>query len=276
MLSVMMIVCELLLVRQCSDQQVFRSQSTQSHTRAKLSHKEFSAIVEANEPLKLVLIYTLASNTMLGENSIEARFGRHRLPTTIIQFDAVVINLSNQIAMQVDIRNAVNIQHLSVSILPIFASSDSGIHLAFDLTHERKVKWFVNLRLVWARMGAIATPCVTLDQLVSDCLHNVAILAYDLTEGVSDVSVGIGLVMHGKADIHGTVQIGHGFGLAQCRAGNGEGLIDHDDIIGTGSGTLGVRVDTLPNCPPHPLFYIIVRKDTLQTNHNAQTFPHES
>ena len=95
-------------------------------------------------------------------------------------------------------------------------------------------------------MGAIATPCVTLDQLVSDCLHNVAILAYDLTEGVSDVGIGVGLVMHRKAEVHGTVQVGHGFGLAQCRAGNGEGLIDHDDIIGTGWGDLRGKVDTLP------------------------------
>ena len=121
-----------------SDQQVRCSESTQSHTRAKLSDKEFSAIVETNEPLKVLLIYTFASNTMLAENSIQARLSGVRLPTTIVKFDAIVINLSNQIAMQVDIRNAVNIQHLSVSILPIFASSDSGIHLAFDLTHESR------------------------------------------------------------------------------------------------------------------------------------------
>ena len=95
-------------------------------------------------------------------------------------------------------------------------------------------------------MGAIATPCVTLDQLVSDCLHNVAILAHNVTEGVSDVGIGVGLVMHGEADVHGTVKVGHGFGLAQGRAGDGESLIDHDDIIGTGSDALGSMVDTAP------------------------------
>jgi len=93
-------------------------------------------------------------------------------------------------------------------------------------------------------MGAIATPCVTLDQLVSDCLHNVAILAHDITEGVSDVSVGVGLVMHSEADVHGTIQIGRGFGLAQSRAGDGE--IVHATIISTGSDALGSMVDTAP------------------------------
>ena len=93
-------------------------------------------------------------------------------------------------------------------------------------------------------MGAITTPCVTLDQLVSDCLHNVAVLAYDLTEGVSDVSVGVGLVMHSEANVHSTIQVGRGLGLAQSRAGDGE--IVHADIIGTGSDALGQMVDTAP------------------------------
>ena len=52
--------------------------------------------------------------------------------------------------------------------------------------------------------------------------------------------------MHGEAEIHGTVEIGNGLGLAQGRAGNGEGLIDHDDIIGTGFGDLRGKVDTAP------------------------------
>jgi len=126
-----------------SDQQVIDSKGTKSHARAKLSDKEFSAIVEANEPLKVLLKHTLTSDSMLGHDSIQARLGGVRLPTTIKQFDAVVINFGNQIAMQVDIRNAVNIQHLSVIEFPISAVGDSGIHESFDLTHERKVKWFV-------------------------------------------------------------------------------------------------------------------------------------
>ena len=151
-----------------SDQQIFSSKSTQSHTRAKLSDEEFSAIVEANEPLIVLLIYTLTCNTVLSENSIQARLSGVGLPTTVEKFDAIVINLSNQIAMQIDIRNAVNIQHLSVIEFPIFAVRDSSIHETLNLTHERKVKWFCELKTVWTRMGAIATPCVPVCLLVSE------------------------------------------------------------------------------------------------------------
>lgn len=91
-------------------------------------------------------------------------------------------------------------------------------------------------------MGAITTPCVTLDQLVSDCLHNVAILAHDITEGVSDVGIGSALVMHGEAEVHGTVQVGRGFGLAQSGAGDGE--IVHATIISTGSDGFRAMVDS--------------------------------
>ena len=86
-----------------------------------------------------------------------------------------------------------------------------------------KVKRFLNLRVYLQRLGAIATPCVTLDQLVCHCLHNVAILAHNVTELVTDASVGVGLVMHGKAHIHGAIQIGHGLGLAESGAGHGVG-----------------------------------------------------
>ena len=48
--------------------------------------------------------------------------------------------------------------------------------------------------------------------------------------------------MHSEADVHGTIQIGRGLGLAQSRAGDGE--IVHADIIGTGFGDLRGKVDT--------------------------------
>ena len=100
--------------------------------------------------------------------------------------------------------------------------------------------------VVWTRMGAIATPCVTLDQLVGNCLHNVAILSHNVPELIADVGIGVRLIMHCKADIHGTIEIGHGFSLAQGRAGHGVGLIHHAVIIGTGWGDLGSVVDSLP------------------------------
>ena len=121
-----------------SDEEIFSSKGTKTHTRAKLSDEEFSAIVEANEPLIVLLIYTLTCNTVLSENSIQTRFGGVRLPTTIIQFDAVVINLSNQIAMEIDFANVINIDDLSVIEFPIFGLADSSVHESFDLTHDLK------------------------------------------------------------------------------------------------------------------------------------------
>ena len=97
--------------------------------------------------------------------------------------------------------------------------------------------------VVWTRMGAIATPCVTLDQLVYQCLHNVAILSHNVPELIADVGIGVGLVMHSEADVHSTVQIGRGLGFAQSGAGD---FVSHADIIGTGSDALGQMVDSAP------------------------------
>ena len=229
------------------EQQLMR-QSTHLHTVTKLSDKEFSAIVETNEPLIVLLEYTFASNTTLVEDSIQARLGGSRLPTTIIDANVVVSNICNVVAVQIHFALvSVSVKlYTSVCRMPVAVVSNGVEHLAFDLTHD--LKRFVNLRLVWAMMGAIATPCVTLDQLVSDCLHDIAVFAHDVTEGVSDVSVGSALVMHGEAEVHSTVQIGRGFGLAQSRAGDGE--IVHATIISTGFGDLGSLVDSVPTVTP--------------------------
>ena len=48
--------------------------------------------------------------------------------------------------------------------------------------------------------------------------------------------------MHSEADVHGTIQIGRGFGLAQSGAGDSE--VVHADIIGTGGDDLRGKVDT--------------------------------
>ena len=228
----------------CSGEQQLMRQSAHLHTIAKLSHKEFSAIVETNEPLIVLLEYTFASNSALAEDSIQARLGGIGLPTTIIDANVVISNVCNVVAVQIHFALvSVSVKlYTSVSRLPVAVVSNGIQHLTFDLTHD--LKWFVNLRLVWRMMGAIATPCVTLDQLVSDCLHNVAILAHNVTEGVSDVGIGSALVMHREAKVHGTIQIGRGFGLAQSRAGDGE--IVHATIISTGSDDLGSLVDSVP------------------------------
>ena len=124
-------------MRRQSCHQVTVSERTKTHSRAKLSDKKFSAIVETNEPLKVFLEYTFASNSMLSQNSIEARLCGVRLPSTVVKFDAIVINLSNQIAMETHIGNAVNCLNGSVCFGPILiVVADSNVHESFDLTHE--------------------------------------------------------------------------------------------------------------------------------------------
>ena len=126
-------------IKLCSGEQVTISERTKTHTRAKLSDKEFSAIVETNEPLKVLLKYTFACNTMLSQNSIEARLSGIRLPSTIVKFDAIVINFGNQIAMETHIRNAVDCLNGSVCFGPILiVVGDSNVHELFDLTHGVK------------------------------------------------------------------------------------------------------------------------------------------
>ena len=263
-----------------SDQQILRSKRTQSHTRAKLSDEEFSAIVEANEPLIVLLEYTLTSNTMLSENSIQTRFGGVRLPSTIIQFDAIVINLSDEIVVEIDFANAVNIDNLSVSILPIFGLADSSVHESFDLTHE--VVWFVNLRIVWTMMGAIATPCVTLRQVSPEERGWVAIVPKMVAEPIAHLSVSE-VLSEGVAEIPCLIQGENGGALLRivrdqhliavhaCDVVN----VCHVDIIGTGLDALGSMVDTAPigtsvlGCVIYIKLYLIFRlvSITLITKH---------
>jgi hypothetical protein len=87
-----------------SDQQVSCSKCAQLHAITKLSGEEFSAIVEANEPIEVLLKYTFTSDSMLTQNSIQARFGSVRLPTTIKQADVIITNISNVVAVQIHFR----------------------------------------------------------------------------------------------------------------------------------------------------------------------------
>ena len=73
------------------------------------------------------------------------------------------------------------------------------------------------------------------EEQVGDALDNVAILSDDITRGITDASIGVRLLMHREAQVPRPIQVGGGFGFGECRALDGVGLIDHTDIIGTGS-----------------------------------------
>ena len=78
---------------------------------------------------------------MLGENSIEARFGGYSLPTAIKEANEVITNLSNLVAVKTndgDVFFFVEV-YGSVTRLPVAVVADGGIHLGFDLTHGLRV-----------------------------------------------------------------------------------------------------------------------------------------
>ena len=131
---------------QCHSRQQQRvRQITQLHAIAKLSHKEFSAIVEANEPLIVLLEYTLACNTMLTKDSIDARLGSVRLPTTVKQTHIVLTNVCDVVAVEIHFRLvSVSIKlYTSVCFGPVEVVADGSIHLTFDLAgHVKEKNWF--------------------------------------------------------------------------------------------------------------------------------------
>lgn len=77
----------------------------------------------------------------LVDDGIQAGLGGVALPAPIEDGHEVIANLSDQVAMQADLRNAVLGGHAGVGVGPVLASGDGGVHLRFDLTHV--VVWFV-------------------------------------------------------------------------------------------------------------------------------------
>ena len=78
---------------------------------------------------------------MLGENSIEARFGGYSLPTAIKEANEVITNLSDLVAVETHNADVFFLIEMygSVTRLPVAVVADSGIHLGFDLTHGLRV-----------------------------------------------------------------------------------------------------------------------------------------
>ncbi len=142
----------------CLGEQQRVGQITQLHTIAKLSHEELSAIVEANEPLIVLLEYTFACNTMLTKDSIDARFGGVRLPTTIKQTHIVLTYVCNVVAVQIHFRlTSFGVKlYTSVCFGPVEIVADGSIHLTFDLAGH--VKRFVELETIFAEDGGNCNP----------------------------------------------------------------------------------------------------------------------
>ena len=108
----------------------------QPHTRTEFGGDELAAIPQAAEPLKLLLKDTFATDAVDIQQGIQSGFGGVGLPSSIVKFDEVSTNLSDEVTMETDLSDAVNVGHVGVAAVPVATVSDGGIHLGFNLTHE--------------------------------------------------------------------------------------------------------------------------------------------
>ncbi len=96
-------------------------------------------VVVTNEPLKLVLMYTIGHPIAEAiDERIQTRFGGVRLPTTVKDLEKLITDSSNVVAMDVHfgLSTFLTVGNTGVGILPIDVVMDSITHLLFDLTHQ--------------------------------------------------------------------------------------------------------------------------------------------
>ena len=100
-------------------------------------------------------------------------------------------------------------------------------------------------------MGGQCQKCVTLPQLSHQEGGRVAVVAYDVAEGVSNLSV-TEFLRQIEAEQHGTIQVGRGFVLLRGRGADDLVGVVHAVIIGTGWGDSRGMVDTAPTVHARP------------------------
>ena len=93
------------------------------------------AVPETAEPFPLVLEDTLTREAVLTHDGVQPGLGGVRLPTPIVEGDALIGDLSDQIAMEADLSDVPVHGDGSISGAPVTTLGDRGVHLAFDLAH---------------------------------------------------------------------------------------------------------------------------------------------
>ena len=91
-----------------------------------------------NEPIEVLLEYTFALDSMLRENSIQARFGGLSLITTVEDLNEVITNHGDLVTVQVYSRlvSFGIVSNSGVVRLPVQVVRNGVVHFPFDLTHE--------------------------------------------------------------------------------------------------------------------------------------------
>jgi len=128
-----------------------------------------------NEPIEVPLKHTFALDSVLFENRIQTRFGGRRLITTVEDLHEVFTNGSDVIAEQKHF-GLLSFRvkgDFSVARLPVQGVTNGSVHLGFNLAHLGVSR---STKVVWTRLGGIATPLVPVPKLshppaVRDSIH---------------------------------------------------------------------------------------------------------
>lgn len=105
-------------------------------------HERHDLVVVTNKPLIIFLKNTVRhciAETV--DQCIQALFCGFGLITTVKDGQGVFINLSNFVAVEINLSRhlfIVEMHDSGVVFLPVAVTVDGGDHLGFDLTHERQ------------------------------------------------------------------------------------------------------------------------------------------
>ena len=100
-------------------------------------HEVMGDLVVANVPGEVTLEDAIREGVAeLVDDGIQAGLGSVALPSTIEDGHEVIANLSDQVAMETNLRDAVLSGNSSVAAAPVLVCLDSGVHVGFDLAHE--------------------------------------------------------------------------------------------------------------------------------------------
>ena len=148
-------------------------------------------LVVSDEPLKLVLIDAISVGTAeLVDDSVETRFGGVGPPTTIKDANEVITHLSDLVTMQVHSRETSVISaHASVSVSPVLACLDGGVHQFLNLTHDDDSEG-VRLNLQQcseSRHGSKVNTCLNLATQVVQTVEAVVLLDHGAVQSTLKV-----------------------------------------------------------------------------------------
>ena len=99
-------------------------------------HEVMGDLVVTDVPGKVTLEDAIGESVAeLVDDGVQTGLGSVGLPTAIKNGNEVIANLSNQVTVQANLRDAVLSGNSSVAAAPVLVCLDGGVHVGFDLTH---------------------------------------------------------------------------------------------------------------------------------------------